>query len=294
MKVIVTGCHGQVGHALINKLKKHSELNLFAFSRNELDITNHMALDEVINKLAPDVIINAAAYTAVDKAESDIESSYSVNYTAVTNLAKTAEKLGALFLHISTDYVFDGNKNFLYLEQDLPNPISIYGKSKLAGETAIAKYCTYYVILRTSWVFGEHGNNFVKTMIKLGKEKNELNIINDQIGGPTYSGDIADALISIMDKMTKNKNASLSGIYHFSGYPNVSWYDFAKAIFIEAKKQHLILNIPNLNKIKTIEYPLPASRPKNSRLNCEKIKDTFGILPSNWKNALQHIKEYES
>lgn len=292
MKVLVTGSQGQVGQCLIKTLQCDGNIILFPFSRTELDITNNFELTRLINEIHPDVIINAAAYTHVDKAEDDIESSYDINYIATKNLAIISKKLDILFLHISTDYVFDGLKSGPYIESDITNPINIYGKSKLAGEKAIQETCSHYAILRTSWVFGEYGNNFVKTMLRLGREKKELNIIGDQIGGPTYAGDIANALVTIMNTMIENKNSSLSGVYHFSGYPFVSWYDFADFIFMIAKENDILDGIPLLNKIPTTEYPLPAERPKNSQLNCEKIINTFNLTPSNWKVALKKIQDY--
>ena len=293
VKVLLTGCKGQVGHCLVSQLNDRAEIELFAYDVDQLDITNEHDVLNKVTTLAPDVIINAAAHTAVDKAEQERELSDAINRDGPAYLAKAAEKVNALLLHISTDYVFDGKKCEPYNEDDPVNPQSVYGQSKLAGEQAVATHCTHYAILRTSWVFGEHGNNFVKTMLKLAATKDELGIIGDQYGGPTYAGDIATALIGMMDQMM-NTSQQRSGIYHFSGEPHVSWYQFATAIFNEAESQQLLPKRPRVNELTTEQYPTPAPRPANSRLNCQKIKETFGIAPSNWQQALKNIKEYFS
>lgn len=288
-KVLITGSHGQVGYCLTNILAERDDVDLIAYDRDVLDITNESQVASVLTELAPDVIINCAAHTAVDKAETDVEMSYAINRDGPRHLAQAAESLDAVMLHISTDYVFDGDKAEPYLETDTPNPKGIYGQSKLAGEEAVAAHCSRHAILRTAWVFGEHGNNFVKTMLRLGRDRPELGIIGDQFGGPTYAGDIALALISIMDKFEGKEQ---SGVYHFSGEPHVSWYQFAIAIF-EAAAGHGVLMIPPVvNEITTDQYPLPAPRPANSRLDCSKIKAVFGIEPSNWTSALNNIKAY--
>ena len=289
MKVLVTGCNGQVGTCLVQQLSKKTEVELFAFDVQDLDITNQEEVAAKINQINPQVIINAAAYTAVDKAETDIENSYAINEKGALYLAQAANKNNALLLHISTDYVFDGSEQEPYTESVKPNPQSIYGKSKLAGERAVAENCEKYAILRTSWVFGNYGNNFVKTMLKLGKDRSELGIIGDQIGAPTYAGDIAKALITIA---TKFSNKEQSGIYNFSGYPYVSWYQFAQHIFNAAKQNKVLENIPQINEITTDQYPLPAPRPANSKLDCRKIKTEFNINPSDWQTALNNIKAY--
>ncbi|WP_227986325.1 dTDP-4-dehydrorhamnose reductase [Salinivibrio sp. VYel1] len=240
-------------------------------------------------ELKPNVIINAAAHTAVDKAETDIDMCYAINRDGPLYLAESSEKIDALLLHISTDYVFDGDKAEPYVETDTPNPKGVYGKSKLAGEEAVAKYCSRYAILRTAWVFGEHGNNFVKTMLRLCKERSELGVIGDQFGGPTYAGDIANALIIIMDKFESKEQC---GVYHFSGDPHVSWFQFAKSIF-EAAVEHGVLTVPPVvEEITAGQYPLPAPRPANSRLECSKIKSVFDIESSDWKSELNNIKAY--
>lgn len=289
MKALITGSHGQVGHCLVSQLSKRSDIEVIAFDREHLDITNELQVKSVIEKLKPNVIINAAAHTAVDKAETDIDMSYAINRDGPLHLAQSAQKIDALLLHISTDYVFDGDKPLPYTETDAPNPKGVYGKSKLAGEEAVAKHCSRYAILRTAWVFGEHGNNFVKTMLRLGKERPELGVIGDQYGGPTYAGDIATALISVMDRF---ESKDQSGVYHYAGDPHVSWYQFATSIFESAAEHGVLQKLPVVHEITADQYPLPAPRPANSRLDCSKIKAVFGIEPSNWTSALNNIKAY--
>ncbi|EGR1424095.1 dTDP-4-dehydrorhamnose reductase [Vibrio vulnificus] len=289
MRVLITGSHGQVGHCLVSQLSKRSDIELVAYDREHLDITNEQQVKTVIGELEPNVIINAAAHTAVDKAETDIDMSYAINRDGPLHLAQAAQKIDALLLHISTDYVFDGDKPLPYAETDAPNPKGVYGKSKLAGEEAVAKHCSRYAILRTAWVFGEHGNNFVKTMLRLGKDHPELGVIGDQFGGPTYAGDIATALISMMDRFERKDQ---SGVYHYAGEPHVSWYQFATSIFTAAAKHGVLTTPPVVREITADQYPLPAPRPANSRLDCSKIETVFGIEPSDWTSALNNIKAY--
>ena len=290
-KVLVTASNGQVGYLLSQKLEKlKEEFELFSFDRSALDITSQDDVAEKCDDIQPDIIINCAAHTGVDKAETDIENSFAINELGPKYLAKQALKHDALLIHISTDYVFDGNKAEPYSETDTPNPQGVYGKSKLAGEVAIQNTGCKHVILRTAWVFGEHGNNFVKTMLKLGKAREELGVIGDQFGGPTYAGDIADATIAIAKQY---EGTQQSGVYHYSGYPHVSWYQFAKSIFDYASQAKIPSVFKTLNEIPAKGYPLPALRPTNSRLDCTKIEKSFGITPSNWQSELTRIKEYE-
>ncbi|ASI89231.1 dTDP-4-dehydrorhamnose reductase [Vibrio mediterranei] len=288
-RVLITGSYGQVGHCLSNVLSVRDDIDVIAYDREVLDIISEAQVASVLAELTPDVIINCAAHTAVDKAETDVEMSYAINCDGPRHLAQAAESLGAVLLHISTDYVFDGEKDEPYLETDTPNPKGVYGQSKLAGEQAVAAHCTRYAILRTAWVFGEHGNNFVKTMLRLGQDRPELGIIGDQFGGPTYAGDIANALVAMMDGFNGSEQ---SGVYHFSGAPHVSWYQFAKAIFESADKHGVLPQTPQVNEITAAQYPLPAPRPANSRLNCDKIQQVFAVAPSDWQSALDNIGQY--
>ncbi|KKD01472.1 dTDP-4-dehydrorhamnose reductase [Photobacterium halotolerans] len=289
MKVLITGANGQVGQALVNKLQGKAEL--LAVTREQLDITNEAKVKAQVLAFLPDVIINAAAYTAVDKAEQEQELAHQINAAGPEFLAKAAESINAALLHISTDYVFAGDKQDNYNELDTTNPQGVYGATKLAGELAVAAYCQKHIILRTAWVFYENGTNFVKTMLRLGKERDSLGIVGDQFGGPTYAGDIADALIQIAQKITSGYTTNY-GIYHFSGMPHVNWFEFASVIFDAAVKQQVIDKKPQLNAITTADFPTPAKRPANSKLNCEKIQREFGITPSNWQLALDRIEDY--
>jgi dTDP-4-dehydrorhamnose reductase len=292
IKVLVTGSNGQLGNCLVKHLLNMNFIELKAFDRNALDITDQQSVNNMISSFNPDYVVNGAAHTAVDKAESESELAYAINEHGPSNLAKAAQAVNATLIHVSTDYVFDGTKQGAYNETDIPIPQGIYGKSKLAGELAVAKYCTKHIILRTAWVFGEHGNNFVKTMLRLGSSRSELGIIGDQFGGPTYAGDIAEVIISIIEHV-KNTGNCPSGVYHYSGTPYVSWYQFATNIFSAAKVNKALVNIPIVNEITAAQYPLPAPRPSNSRLDCQLIEDTFSIKPSDWQQALTNIKAYK-
>lgn len=288
-KFLITGAKGQVGHCLTEQLMGKAEI--LAVDRDELDITDQSAVKKMVEFFKPDVIINAAAHTAVDRAETEVELSEMINVNGPRYLAEAANEIGAVILHISTDYVFDGTGTSEYNEEDKPNPQGVYGRTKLAGEFAVQAANSKHIILRTAWVFGEHGHNFVKTMLRLAKERESLGIVGDQFGGPTYAGDIAKALIEIANQILAGKENAF-GIYHFTGKPYVSWYEFAKAIFAEAEMQKIIERQPLVNCIATSDYPTPAKRPTNSRLNLGKIDRTFGIQPSDWRTALKNIKAY--
>lgn len=291
LKVLVTGSNGQVGHQLVQRLT--GKVELLAADRNMLDISNQQQVEDLVIKFLPDVIINAAAYTAVDKAEIEIDAANAINHLGSKYLAIAANKVNAALLHISTDYVFAGDRDSVYMENDETGPAGVYGKTKLDGETAIAEHCPRHIIMRTAWVFGEHGNNFVKTMLRLGQARPELGIVADQHGGPTYAGDIADALISICQQIASTSATAHWGIYHYSGIPYVSWFEFARAIFQSAKARNVITDIPLLKAIKTEDYPTPAKRPANSRLDCSKLEKAFGIKPSDWQTALTNIDKYK-
>ncbi|ACE62125.1 dTDP-4-dehydrorhamnose reductase [Actinobacillus pleuropneumoniae] len=288
-RFLITGAKGQVGHCLTKQLQ--GKADILAVDREELDITKRDAVFNVVREFRPDVIINAAAHTAVDRAESEVELSEAINVKGPQYLAEAANEVDAIILHISTDYVFEGTGSGEYKENDEPNPQGVYGKTKLAGEIAVQQANKKHIILRTAWVFGEHGNNFVKTMLRLGKERDVLGIVSDQFGGPTYAGDIAKALIQIANAIMGGRT-DVFGIYHFTGKPYVSWADFANAIFDEAVLQKVIEKAPLVNFISTSDYPTPAKRPANSRLDLTKIDIVFGIKPSNWQQALKNIKAY--
>lgn len=290
MKILVTGSNGQVGSCLVKRLKQMPEIKFLAVDREQLDITDFEAVNKLIDEFKPDAIINAAAHTAVDKAEQEVELSYAINRDGPQFLAQAANSVGATILHISTDYVFAGDKVGEYVETDELAPQGIYGKSKLAGELAVAAACPRHIIMRTAWVFCETGNNFVKTMLRLAQSRDELGVVADQFGGPTYAGDIANTLIE-MAKALYAGNTHY-GIYHFSGLPHVSWYQFACQIFKQAKAQNLFSKDMQVNAITSDQYPTPAKRPANSKLDCRKIEHTFGVKPSDWQAALNNLKGY--
>lgn len=290
MKVLITGCNGQVGHCLVNQLRDKAEV--LAVDKEQLDITDRAAVYTMVADFEPNYIINAAAHTAVDKAEEEVELSFAINRDGPKYLAEAAESCGAVMLHISTDYVFKGTGNKPYQENDPVGPQGVYGESKLAGEIAVIDACEKHLILRTAWVFGEHGNNFVKTMLRLAQTRKELSIVGDQIGAPTYAGDIAVALIKMVESMEGGTERKW-GVYHYSGMPYASWYDFAQTIFEKAQNKGIIDNSPILISIPTSAYPTPAKRPTNSRLNCDKILTQFGVTPSDWVSALNNIEAYK-
>jgi len=287
---MITGYNGQVGDCLVKRAEVGG-WSIMAVDRHELDITDETAVTQAVEAFKPDVIINSAAHTAVDKAESEVEASYAINRDGARYLAEAAAANGAAMLHISTDYVFAGDKNGLYLETDPVDPQGVYGASKLAGEQAVAAACPRHIILRTAWVFGEHGNNFVKTMLRVGGQRDSLGVVADQLGGPTYAGDIAAALLTIAEQSLNGAELPW-GVYHFAGEPHVSWFEFAQAIFAAAGKHGVLDKLPVVNAIKTTDYPTPAKRPANSRLDCSKIRAAFGIAPSDWRQALENIRAY--
>lgn len=288
-KFLITGANGQVGYCLTQQLQGKHEI--LAVDRDELDITDQSAVKQAVENFCPDVIINAAAHTAVDRAETEVELSEAINVKGPQYLAEAAKNVDAAILHISTDYVFDGQREGKYKETDATDPQGVYGKTKLEGEQAVAKANDKFIVLRTAWVFGEHGNNFVKTMLRLTKTRDTLGVVADQVGGPTYAGDIARALIQIAEKIINGETVEY-GIYHFTGEPYVSWCDFAKAIFAEAISQNVLEKAPLVNAITTADYPTPAKRPANSCLDLTKIQQVFGIQPSDWQTALKNIKAY--
>jgi dTDP-4-dehydrorhamnose reductase len=290
MKILIAGKNGQVGSCLVDLLEAKTELTFLALDRKELDITDPIQVDKIVSEFQPNIIINAAAYTAVDNAEQECELANAINREGPNNLAYAANKIDAAIIHISTDYVFNGESAESYTESDTTDPQGEYGRSKLAGEQAVAQACPRHIILRTAWVFGEHGNNFVKTMLRLVKTRDTLGVVADQFGGPTYAGDIAKAIATIMQQIIDGNQAY--GIYHYSGFPHVSWHTFAEKIFDIALEQGVLKQSILVNPIMTQDYPTPAKRPANSRLNCYKIDSAFGIKQSDWQAALTRIQEY--
>jgi dTDP-4-dehydrorhamnose reductase len=281
MRILVLGRHGQVGAALTQSLQGLGEL--IALDRTQLDLSNPDAIRIALRELQPQMIINAAAYTAVDAAESDEATAFQINAEAPRVIAEESERLGAALIHYSTDYVFDGGKQGAWLEDDATAPLSVYGRSKLAGEQAIADVGGTHLILRTSWVYGLHGKNFLLTMLKLAETRDELAIVDDQMGAPTWAVTIADATAAIIRNAGEPAQlAALSGVYHLCAGGHTSWFGFAQAIFSHTSVQRK----PKLRPITAAEYPTPAKRPSNSMLNTDKFRHTFGDLPA-WDDALQ-------
>lgn len=289
-RILITGGSGQVGYCLKAQLQGCAELSVPDSSA--LNIADRRSVRQAVETFRPDYIINAAAYTAVDKAESDAERAFAVNRDGARYLAEAAEAAGAAMLHISTDYVFDGAGGAPYDEAAPTAPQNIYGASKLAGEQAVLAACRRAVVMRTSWVFGAHGQNFVKTMLRLGRERDSLGIVADQYGAPTAATDIAAALITVVRRHTPEQLAERAGIYHYCGSPYASWFEFAETIFAEAAAQGVLAKIPAVKPIATADYPTPAKRPADSRLDCGKIRAVFGIGPCDWHSALSDLQPY--
>lgn len=288
-RVLLTGAHGQVGRLIAELLKDSTEL--FDFGRQQLDLTDMGAIRRTVAACAPDFIINAAAYTAVDLAETEEKKADQINHVAVAVLAEAAAAANAVLLHISTDYVFDGHGDKPFAETDIPAPVSSYGRSKLAGEQAAIAAWQKVIVLRTAWVFAEQGQNFVRTILRFAREKSEISVVNDQIGGPTHAGDIASALVKIMWHIQQHSFCQW-GIYHFSGMPYVSWFEFTEAILGSARQHGYFGPLAELRAVGSEAFVRPAKRPANSRLDCRKIQQVFGIEPSDWRTKLENINEY--
>jgi dTDP-4-dehydrorhamnose reductase len=291
MVVLVTGANGQLGQAIQSISGNYPEIDFVFCDSSSLDITNSEKVNQVFEKVKPNYCINAAAYTAVDKAESEQENAHLVNVVGPKNLAEVCKENHTILLHVSTDFVFDGNRSVTlsavevpYSEEDIPNPTGVYGQTKLDGEKAIQETFDQYYIIRTSWVYSQFANNFMKTMIRLGSEKDSLSVVNDQIGTPTNAVDLAEALVKIIYHTERRRSVSSTisnfGIYNFSNEGHCSWYDFAKKIFE-------VNNITiNLTPIPTTSYPTPARRPAYSVLDKSKIKKAFDLQINNWEDSL--------
>ena len=292
MKILVLGSKGQLGHCLSDQLN-NTDHNVIYTSRGQIDIGSFEATKSQILEIKPDVVINATAYTAVDRAEEEQEKAALVNHHAVVNIAHICIQLDCWLLHVSSDYVFDGASKIAYKEDDKTNPQGVYGKTKLSGEIAVQSSGCRHIIIRTAWVFSEYGNNFLKTMLRLGADRRELRIVGDQIGCPTYAQDIARAIVVILDRL-KSQEVS-SRLYHFSGNFCCSWAEFSQAIFDEAFKLDVIQRKPNVVAITTEEFPTLAKRPARSELSSNKIKSSFGIGPSDFilgiRSSLMAIKK---
>ncbi len=286
MRILLTGKNGQLGRCF-QDIVIPTNHELFAFSSSELDITNIEQVAVGVGDIQPDIIINAAAYTGVDKAEIESEQAFLVNATGPEILAKYAARLNIPLIHVSTDYVFDGAAVEPYQVFEKTNPQGVYGASKLAGEQAVAAACEKYIILRTAWVFSEYGNNFVKTMVRLARERDELSVVADQYGCPTYAGDLAQAILQICEQHEQDKSLDW-GLYHYCGDIPTSWHGFARTIFAKAEALGVIVKRPQLKAISSDQYPTPAKRPEYSVMSTVAL-DEIGLQASSWIDSLNFV-----
>ncbi len=290
MKILLLGKNGQVGWELARTLLPLGEV--IALDRRQMDFVNLEALRQTIQRIRPDLVVNAVAYTAVDKAESDQESAFLCNATAVDAIAQEAKKIGALLIHYSTDYIFDGTKIDPYLEDDAVHPLNVYGESKLAGENAIMTSGVEYLILRTTWVFAARGQNFLKSILRLSAERDTLNIVADQIGAPTWARVIAQTTAHIVQQVKQERQNTqfISGVFHLTSAGDTTWHGFAEKI-VEFASPHCQLKTHVILPILTSDYPTPAKRPLNSRLCTDKLTQRFGIVMPTWETSLKLCME---
>lgn len=290
MRILLTGKNGQVGFELQRALAPLGEIN--AVDQTECNLADRNAVRALVQAIQPDIIVHPAAYTAVDKAESEPALASAINGVAPSILGEEAAKIGALVVHYCTDYVFDGAKQTHYTEEDAPSPLSVYGKSKAAGTQALCQQTAHHLVFRTSWVFSAHGGNFVKTMLRLAAERESLNVVADQVGAPTSAALIADVTAQIIGQYRRTeRNAFPYGLYNLVAAGETSWCGFARAI-VEAAHQAgrpLQLKPENIHPISTAEYPLPAPRPANSRLATGKLEQTFDLRMPPWQEGLTHV-----
>jgi dTDP-4-dehydrorhamnose reductase len=289
-RILLTGARGQLGQELQRTLAPLGEV--IGVDRKTVDLSQETSIRQRLVEVKPDLIVNAAAYTAVDKAETETELAQAVNAIAPTVMAQEAQRLGATLIHVSTDYVFDGRKNTPYTEDDSPNPIGVYGRTKLEGEEGIRKTCTNHLILRTAWVYGTFGQvNFVKTMLRLFAEREEVRVVADQVGSPTWAADLAQAIATLLSQASQEPGQpSLpTGTYHYTNSGVASWYDFAVAICEEAKPLGFPLKVQRIVPIATADYPTPAQRPAYSVLSGKKISVVLGSHPPHWRQALRQM-----
>lgn len=286
MRILLTGKNGQLGRCFQDVVANSSH-DLYAFDSAELNITSVEQVSAMVAEVKPDIVVNAAAYTAVDKAETDQEAAYAVNELGIKHLAQAAESLGVPVIHVSTDYVFDGLAVEPYKPSDDTAPQGVYGASKLAGEQALADVATRYLVLRTAWVFSEYGNNFVKTMLRLASERDALSVVADQYGCPTYAGDLAQAILSLCDQYDQTGELAW-GVYHYCGDMPTSWHGFARTIFAKGLQLGLLEASPQLTAISSEQYPTPAKRPEYSVLDTSTLAE-LGVQPSDWLTALDTV-----
>lgn len=289
MNILLFGKTGQVGWELQRSLAPLGNLIALDVHSKDYcgDFSNPEGVAETVRQIKPDVIVNAAAHTAVDKAESEPELAQLLNATSVEAIAKEAQKLGAWVIHYSTDYVFPGNGNTPWLETDATAPLNVYGETKLAGEKALSENCVRHLIFRTSWVYSGKGNNFARTMLRLAKERTELSVINDQFGAPTGAELLADCTAHAI--RVALKKPEVAGTYHLVAAGTTSWYDYASFVFDEARKAGMNLALTQLHKVPTSAYPTPAQRPANSRLNTSKFQKQFNLVLPEWEEGVKRI-----
>jgi dTDP-4-dehydrorhamnose reductase len=284
VKLLMLGAGGQVGHEL-RRLPWPSGYRIAAFDHADLDIADSGLVNTAVARERPDIVVNAAAYTAVDLAETEQAAAFAANATGPANLAEACRQAAIPLIHLSTDYVFDGSKPGAYREDDPVNPLGVYGASKAAGERAVREALPEHIILRTAWLYAAHGHNFVRTMLRLAAERPVVRVVADQVGSPTSAADLATAIATIVGRIKAGKGRW--GTYHFTGGGAVSWYGFAEAIFDLATPWRG--PPPRIDAIGTIDYPTPARRPKNSVLDCAKIGEAYGIVPRPWRAALADV-----
>ncbi len=287
MRILIIGAKGQVGWELTRRAPTFGHEAL-AWDVEELDITSAVAVDRELTASGVDVVINAAAYTAVDKAEQEPALAFAVNRDGPAHLAAACARLQIPLLHISTDYVYDGAKSCPYVEDDPTQPLGVYGASKLAGDAAVQQLLPRHLILRVSWVFGIHGHNFVKTILRLAREREELRVVADQWGCPTFAGDIADTLLELAGRTTEMDANANWGTYHYCGEPATTWHGFASAI-VELARARESLRVQTVTAITTADYPTPAARPANSMLDCARLQKSFNIISRPWCQGLSTV-----
>ncbi|SBT19288.1 dTDP-4-dehydrorhamnose reductase [Marinomonas gallaica] len=285
MRILLTGKHGQLGRCFQDVCAATNH-ELISYSSDELDIRHAGHVSSAVTTTQPDIIVNAAAYTAVDNAEKESDAAYAVNAQGVEHLARAAQQLGIPIIHVSTDYVFDGAGVEPYKPSDLTRPCTVYGASKLAGEQALAEHCTKYMVLRTAWVFSEYGNNFVKTMLRLAQDRDALSVVADQYGCPTYAGDLARAILILCNHYQQTHELAW-GVHHYCGDLPTSWHGFARTIFGKSRELGLLKTTPQLTAISSEQYPTPAERPEYSVLECLTLSE-LGVRPGNWHESLSH------
>ncbi|WP_035200312.1 dTDP-4-dehydrorhamnose reductase [Agrobacterium tumefaciens] len=285
MRLAVTGKNGQVVSAL--QALAGPDLEIVALGRPELDLARPDTVFKALREAKPDVVVSAAAYTAVDKAESEPDIALAVNRDGAKAVARAANDIGVPVIHISTDYVFDGTKTTAYVENDPTGPASVYGRSKLEGEQAVSESTDNYAVLRTAWVYSEYGSNFVKTMLRLSESRDEINVVADQFGCPTSANDIAIAIVLIAKRLATDPSAHLRGVFHMSGTGETNWAGFAKQIFAFSAKNGGKSIV--VNDITTAQYPTPARRPTNSRLDCCKLEEVYGIRLPEWQTSTRAV-----